>query len=81
MIAEGGMTQAQVARQLGVESKRLSQWKKQVAEHKTAAAAFPGNGNDRDAELVKLRRELATVRMERDILKKAAIIFAEVPRR
>ena len=81
MITEGGMTQAQVARQLGIESKRLSAWKKQLAEHKTVAKAFPGNGNDRDAEMVRLRRELALAQMERDILKKAAIIFAGVPRR
>lgn len=80
MIVEEGMIQAHVARRLGVESKRLSLWRKQVAERKTAAA-FPGNGNARDAELAWLQRELATVRRESDVLIKTAIIFAEVPRR
>jgi transposase len=40
--------------------------------------AFPGKGNIKpsDAELVGLRKELAIVREERDILKKALGIFS-----
>ena len=75
------MSQEQVARQLGIDARRLSQWRKQLSQHQSVGRAFPGNGNDRDAELVRLKRELSIVRMERDILKKAAIIFAEVPKR
>ena len=80
MIA-GGMSQEQVARQLGIDARRLSQWKRQLSQHQSVERAFPGNGNDRDAELVRLKRELSIVKMERDILKKAALIFAEVPKR
>jgi transposase len=79
-MVSNGRSQADVARQLGIEVQRLSHWKKQLGEHGTIAKAFPGNGVDRDAELVKLRRELAQVRMERDILKKAALIFAQEPK-
>jgi len=76
-MVRGGMSQAEVARQLGIDAKRLSNWSKQLASHGTVERAFPGKGVDRDAELVKLRRELALVRMERDILKKAALIFGQ----
>lgn len=81
MVTAGGFTQAQAARQLGIEAKRISQWKKQMEQHGTPEQAFPGQGHDHDAELARLRRENATLRMERDILKKAALIFAEPPRR
>jgi transposase len=40
--------------------------------------AFPGEGQQKPeaAELTQLRREVAKLRMERDILKKAAAYFA-----
>lgn len=41
--------------------------------------AFPGNGQQKpeDTEITQLRREVARLKMERDILKKAAAYFAE----
>jgi len=44
--------------------------------------AFPGTGHvsDRDEEIRALRRELARVSQERDILKKAAAFFAKESR-
>lgn len=41
--------------------------------------AFPGNGKQRawDAEIARLRKEVAKLKMERDILKKAAAYFAK----
>lgn len=81
LITEGGLTQAQAARQLGIEAKRISHWKKQIEQHGTPERAFPGQGHEHEAELARLRRENAALRMERDILKKAALIFAEHPKR
>jgi transposase len=45
-------------------------------------SAFPGRGKQRpdDAELSRLRRELAKTKAERDILKKAIACFAKEPR-
>jgi transposase len=42
------------------------------------AAAFPGNGQMRAdvAEIASLKKEVARLRAERDILKKAAAFFA-----
>jgi transposase len=41
--------------------------------------AFPGEGQQKpdQAELARLRQEVAKLRMERDILKKAAAYFAK----
>jgi len=77
MVTEGGYTQAQAARQLGIEAKRISHWIKQMQHHGTKERAFPGQGHEHDAELARLRRENAALRMERDLLKKVALIFAE----
>jgi len=43
----------------------------------TSRMALPA---DQASEIAKLRRELDRMRMERDILKKAVGIFAEMPR-
>ena len=80
LVTQGGLTQAQVARQLGIEAKRISHWIKQMYQHGTLERAFPGQGHEHDAELARLRREVATLRMERDLLKKVALIFAEPPK-
>jgi len=44
----------------------------------TPATAFPGNGQMRSdlAEIAALKKEVARLRAERDILKKAAAFFA-----
>ncbi|QFS66491.1 hypothetical protein GCS91_20330 [Delftia tsuruhatensis] len=41
--------------------------------------AFPGNGKQKaqDAEIARLHKEVAKLKMERDILKKAAAYFAK----
>jgi transposase len=71
-----GRQLAQVARELGIDAQVIRRWKDQVTVD--AATAFPGNGRARgeDAELQRLRREVAQLRAERDFLKKAAAFFA-----
>jgi transposase len=66
---------SQVSRDLGVSENTLRRWKKEFTEH--GQQAFPGNGSPVEAELARLRRELETVKRERDILKKATIFFAQ----
>ncbi len=41
LVTHGGLTQSQVARQLGVDAKRIAQWKKQMQQHGTPERAFP----------------------------------------
>ena len=61
---------------LGVNRSLLTRWKHQFGE--AGDVAFPGHGRqtEADAEIARLKRELAIARQERDILKKAAAYFA-----
>lgn len=49
-------------------------------QHPTPGQAFVGQGHDRVAEVTQLKRRIAVLEMERDILKKAIGIFV-APRR
>ena len=69
-ITERGYPVAEVSRRLGVSHHSLYAWKKQFAN-------APGSGDDKDAEIRQLKRELARVTEERDILKKATAYFAK----
>ena len=69
----------QTARELGLHETVLQRWKKRLEEAPENEKPFPGRGNPKDAELEKLRRELARVKQENDILKKAVGIFTSRP--
>jgi len=77
LMTEGGVSVAQVSRDLGVCRSLLGKWKRQLtAEQQTQTRAFPGHGQPADAELIRLRRENVILRQEREVLKKAVSIFA-----
>jgi len=80
LVLERGMTATQASRDLGLHVNVLRKWVKDAKEN--GASAFPGRGKQRpdDAELSRLRRELAKTKTERDILKKAIAYFAKEPR-
>lgn len=87
-----GRMQTEVARELGIQPSLLRRW--QVRVRAGSAAPSPTTGKppsaaagvamsspaDQASEIARLRRELDRTRMERDVLKKAIGIFAEVPR-
>jgi len=79
MVLEEGLSVAQVSRDLGINENSLHNWKKKYLEEKENA--FPGKGRlkPEDEELRRLQKELKTVKMERDILKKAMAFFAKEP--
>ena len=68
-----GNTIRQVARDLGVAAESLRRW---VIQAEIDRGGSPGLTTDERAELTRLRRENRTLRMEREILKKAAVFFA-----
>jgi transposase len=80
LVTEGGLSISHAARDLGISQRVLGRWKKQLEAD--PEQAFPGKGKlkPQDEELARLRRELAIVREERDILKKAVGIFSRVPK-
>jgi transposase len=76
LVTQRGVTIAQAARDLGLNPNVLRKWVREQASD--PAHAFPGEGQQKpeQAELTRLRREVAKLKMERDILKKAAAWFA-----
>ena len=74
---------SEIARELGVNPDLLYRWRREQGRNPTLA--FSGNGNKQltseEKELQRLRVELADVKMERDILKKAVGIFSASDRK
>lgn len=64
-----------VAEAFGVNNKTLYSWIKEYK--KNGSQSFKGQGIPKSSneELIALKKELADVKLERDILKKAAAIF------
>ena len=69
-----------IEKDLGIGSGLIYKWRQELEAH-GEKRAFPGNGKPRDEEIVRLQKELADVKMERDILKKAQVIFGKETRR
>lgn len=72
---------ADVASSLGIPKGTLYTWVHEFRQHQEVA--FPGKGHLRpeDEELRRLHRRIADLEEENEILKKAAAIFAQLPRR
>ena len=81
LLELGQKPPTQLALELGVRRNQLYKWKEQLAGK--GAGAFRGPGRRpaaSEGEVTRLKRELAKVTEERDILKKAAAYFArELP--
>jgi transposase len=77
LIKERGVSCAQASRDLGVHQSQLRDWVKKYADD--PQYAFPGQGQMKpeQAEIARLKREVAKLKAERDILKKAAAYFAK----
>jgi len=77
LITEQGYKTSEAARNLGIHPSLLNRWKSQLAAE--GKNAFPGKGHltSEKEELQKLRKENQRLKMERDILKKAAAFFAK----
>jgi len=75
MVRDRGVAVAQAARDLDVHENVLRKWVKELAAD--PGHAFPGHGQMKpeQLEIERLRREVAKLKAERDILKKAAAYF------
>ena len=78
LAQKGEKPVSQVAKDLGLNESMLRRWMAEARESTgTGAPAFPGHGRPRDAELARLRKENKALREANEILKKAAVIFAQ----
>ena len=77
-LAEERQNICGVARDLGIDHSMLRRWKRQLGSG--TATPFPGKGNPSDPDLAKALREVARLKEENEILKKAVGIFTNRPR-
>ncbi len=80
LLNESGKPVAEVARELGVRDTILHRWKRQLtpgADGRPTASAAAKTPEQREVEA--LRKKLAQVEEEREILKKAMAVFSRRP--
>ena len=77
LVTERGVGVSQGARDLDVGETVLRRWMRELTPD--PRQAFPGKGvmKPEQAEIDRLRKEVAKLKMERDILKKAAAYFRQ----
>ena len=73
LVTEQGYSIAQAAQAVDTSENNLRRWKKELEQE----AKGERLSADERAELARLRREVKTLRMEKDILKKASAFFAK----
>ena len=86
LLEASGRPLMQVATEVGISPSMLRNWRAAIrggtGPSRTAVPGAPPMPSpaDQASEIARLKRELDRTRMERDVLKKAIGIFAEVPR-
>ncbi|MDE0607865.1 MAG: transposase [Acidimicrobiaceae bacterium] len=76
IVDETGRPMAEIARELGVNEGTLGNWVRRDRVERSG-----GLGSDERAELVRLRKENAALRMERDVLKRSVVGWVNDPTR
>ena len=77
-VVEGGRSMPSVARSLEMSSKTLANWVYRARHGEALLKRSPVKPvSELEAELTRLRQENARLRVEKDILKKAAAYFAK----
>jgi transposase len=76
LVNAQGYTIPEAARSLGIEPSNIRGW---ISRFSSEAGMAPSGEGAVAAELARLRKENARLRMERDVGKKAAVFFAKEP--
>ncbi|MGE5756138.1 MAG: transposase [Planctomycetaceae bacterium] len=74
IVRETGKPIAQVARDLGINEGTLGNW---ISQDKAERGGTEGLSRDERAGLAGLRREVAELRMERDVLKRGMVLWVK----
>ena len=86
LLETSGRPRVPGATEVGMSPSMLRKWRSVIRGNAgRSRPAMPGVASlpslaDQASEITRLKRELDRTRMERDVLKKAIGIFAEVPR-
>ena len=73
LVTKQGYSVPEAAKNLGIGAGLLRRWKKKIEDEKSGVLMT----EDEKAELKRLRKENQRLKMEREILKKAAAFFAK----
>jgi transposase len=76
LIREGGLSAPEVGRRLSIPTSTIRYWMGQDTKGKVVGLHQKPH-TDTELEVVRLKKELRQVTMERDLLKKAAAYFAK----
>jgi transposase len=74
IVRETGKSIAEVARELGIGANTLGNWVKKDRVERGEAEGLSG---DERAELSQLRKDVAELRMERDVLKRSVVLWVK----
>ena len=74
LALDGGRSVREVARELGINHETLRNWVEALRRERRDGPAAVG-GEER-AELARLRRRVAELELEKEVLRKAAVFFA-----
>ena len=77
MVTEGGLSIPEVGRRISVSPSTVGYWVKSAKEGRLSAGGRQRAVTGEQMEMARLKRENAELKMERDILKKAAAYFAK----
>jgi transposase-like protein len=82
LLKESGKSLHEQARELGIHYSTLWDWREKFNHENNPVTeeSLEGRVLTKDEEIRRLRKELVTVREERDFLKKAAAFFAKESR-
>ncbi len=73
LVREQGYSVPEAAKSLGINTNMIYRWKEKLEKELEGKSL----SIDERAELKKLRKEIKTLRMEKEILKKASAFFAK----
>ena len=74
VLHKRGLSQRQIARELGMSAETLRNW---IKQDRIDQGKLEGLTTSEREELRRLRREVTELRLERDLLVKAAAFFAK----
>ena len=77
MSQQPGITQTELAKELGIKAELLYRWRKELQAD--AEQAFPGQGSlkERDQEMEQLRKQVTRLKAENAFLKKVSEYFVK----
>jgi transposase len=77
LVTDAGRPMAQVAKELGIRADLLRKWRDQFTKKRTSAPSLTNVGKSPEQlEIEALKKQLARVEQEREILKKAMAVFS-----